>query len=108
AAGDGLIIQVLKRIDRGSAYARIVLDQQDPGTGDVHVRIGAVNGGMDAGMRGGFGARQVDRYDRAASDLALNPHLAAGLMREAEDLAEAETGALANGFRGEEGLERAF
>ena len=42
-----------------------------------------------------------------AVDLALDADFAAGLMREAENLAEAEAGALADGLGGEEGLEGA-
>ena len=42
------------------------------------------------------------------ADLALDPDLAARLVREAEDLAEAEAGALADRLGREEGLERAL
>ena len=43
----------------------------------------------------------------AAADLAFDPDLAARLVGEAEDLAEAEAGALADRLGGEERLERA-
>ena len=62
---------------------------------------------MDADRRGGLGARQIDRDGGALADLAFDPDLAARLVGEAEDLAEAEAGALADRLGGEEGLERA-
>ena len=58
--------------------------------------------------RRGLGARQIDRDGRALADLAFDPDLAARLVGEAEDLAEAEAGALADRLGGEEGLERAL
>ena len=57
--------------------------------------------------RGGIGARQIDRNGGPASDLALDADLAARLVGEAENLAEAEAGALAHRLGGEERLERA-
>ena len=57
---------------------------------------------------GGSGPRQIDRDGRAFAELAFDADLAAGLVGEAEDLAEAEAGALADRLGREEGLERAL
>ena len=57
---------------------------------------------------GGLGARQIDGNGRAAADLALDADLAARLVGETEDLAEAEAGPLADRLGGEEGLEGAL
>ena len=51
-------------------------------------------------------ARQVDLDRRALPDLAVDLHVAAGLLDEAEDLAEAQAGALADLLGGEERIER--
>ena len=65
-------------------------------------------GRVEPDRRRGLGARQVDRHSGAFADLAFDPDFAAGLVGEAEDLAEAEAGALADRLGGEEGLERAL
>ena len=57
---------------------------------------------------GGDGARQIDRDRRALAELAFDPDFAARLVGEAENLAEAEAGALADRLGREEGLERAL
>ena len=62
---------------------------------------------MDADRSRGLGARQIDGNGGAAAELAFDPDLAPRLVREAEDLAKAEAGALADRLGGEEGLERA-
>ena len=62
---------------------------------------------MDADRRRGLGARQIDRDGGAAAELAFDPDLAARLVGEAENLAEAQAGALADRLGGEERLERA-
>ena len=108
-AGDRLVIELLERADGRGADPRIVLDQQDPGAGDVDVGSRARwAAGWSRTRRGGLGARQIERDGRALADLALDPDLAARLVGEAEDLAEAEAGALADRLGGEEGLERAL
>ena len=56
----------------------------------------------------GIGSRQVDRHGRALADLTFDPDLAARLVGETENLAEAEAGALADLLGREEGLERAL
>ena len=63
---------------------------------------------MHPDRRRGLGARQIDRHGRALADLALDADFAVRLVGEAEDLAEAEAGALADRLGGEEGLERAL
>src|SRR3954451_20098808 len=58
--------------------------------------------------RRGLGrARQIERDGRALADFGLDADIAAGLAGEAENLAEAEPGALADGLGGEEGFENA-
>ena len=52
-------------------------------------------------------ARQVDLHRRALAGLAVDLHVAAGLLDEAVDLREAEAGALADILGGEERLEGA-
>ncbi len=107
AAGDRLVIEILKSTDGRSADARVVFDEQDTGAGDVDVRILApLNRRMDPHLRGLLRARNIDGNGRAATNLALNPDLTAGLVSKTEDLAESEAGALADGFGCEEGLER--
>src|SRR5207237_2266391 len=84
-------------------------DEEDPGARDMRIGIGAMDRGMDPHMRrGGLGARQIDRHGRASADLALDADFAARLMGKAEDLAEAEAGALAHRLGGEKGLECAL
>ena len=50
--------------------------------------------------------RQVDLDRRAVADLAVDLHVAAGLLDEAVDLREPEAGAVADVLGGEERLER--
>ena len=76
------------------------------GVGLVALGRGGVK--PDRGGRSGFGARQIDRHRGAFANAAVDPDLAARLVREAENLAEAETGALADRLGGEERLERAL
>src|SRR5207244_7853043 len=100
-------IKVFERADRRAANARIVLDQQNTRAGHVDIRsLAALRRRMQPHGRSRFGAREINRNDGAPADLALNSDLAARLVREAEDLTEAETGALAHWLGGEEGLER--
>ena len=107
-AGDRFVIEVLERTDGRGADPRVVLDDQDPRAGHVRLGLGALDDGMDADRRrGALGARQIDRDRGAAADLAFDPDLAARLVGEPENLAEAEAGALADRLGGEEGLERA-
>ena len=108
AAGDRLVIQILERADGRGADSRVVLDEQYSSTGDMDVGILApLDRRMDPDFRGLFRARKVDGNGRSPANLAFDPDLAAGLVGKAEDLAEAETSALADRLGGEEGLERA-
>ena len=87
-AGDRIIIQVLERIDRRHAHARIVLDEQDPRTGDMDIgSLGPLNRRMNPDLCRLFGTRQEDRDSGTALDLAFDSNLAPGLVGETENLA---------------------
>src|SRR3546814_19769249 len=53
----------------------------------------------------GARTRQVEPHGGAVADLAVDLHVAAGLLGKAVDHAEAEAGAVALALGGEEGLE---
>ena len=61
--------------------------------------------GLGPAIRGDEEARQIERHPRPFAGLGLDDGVAAGLAGEAEDLGEAEPGALAHRLGGEEGLE---
>ena len=112
AQATGSIAQVLERADGRSGDPRIVLDHQDrgaPGTRTLGLRAGCAAGWRADLLGGGVGARQIDRDGRALAERAMSiADLAARLVGEAENLAEAEAGALADRLGGEEGLEHAL
>ena len=106
-AGDRLVIEVLERIDRRRADPGIILDQQDARAGHMRFALGALDRRVQPHRRrGGFGARQIDRHRGPLAELAFDADFAARLVREAEDLAQSQPGALADRLGGEERLER--
>ena len=104
------VAEFLERTQGRAGDARIVLDHQDARA--AHRALGGRMAGHRAarrGLRGSFvqPARQIERDGRAFAQRRGQGDGAARLAREAEELRESETGALAERLGGEEGLENA-
>ncbi len=84
----------------------VVFDEQDRLGRRSAVR-GTVRQVFPSAPRGGHRARQIEPDDCAVADLGVDRRVAAGLLDEAVDHAEAKPGALADVLGGEERLERA-
>ena len=98
----GAVIELFEQRDGDGAHVRIVLDHQNGFALAAPLR--RLLGGRNGGDRRAA-ARHIDRDGGAAADFARDRDRAAGLLREAIDLRQAEPGAFAGRLGGEERLE---
>src|SRR6185437_10165536 len=99
------ITELLEAPQRDTPHPRVVFDDEN--------RLAVLAAANLTGLafrsrsRRGFESRQIDADRGAASELAVNLHMAAGLLDEAMDHAEAKAAAGAGAFGGVERLEGA-
>ena len=93
------VAELFKQIGADGGDIRIVFDQQHGAAAAGVDGIGAVNG------QARILSRQQDRDRGLLAKLAAHLDRSAGLMGETIDLREARSGALADRFGGEEGIE---
>ena len=98
------VAELLQRGDRDIRDCLIILDQEDAPA--LHRRLQRI-AHADRKLRRHGGARQIERHRRAAPRRAVDLHRTLRFAGEAVDLRKPQPGALADGFRGEEGLEDA-
>ena len=100
---NGLVLELGEGLVRERPVVEVVLDDEHAGAVPLRQRGRLTR--MRRLDRGPGRPRQVDRERGAASGLASDHDLAPRLLGEAEDLAQAEAGSLANALGREERLE---
>src|ERR1700734_1690884 len=105
ARGEHVITESAQRLDDIAAHVGLVLDDED-----AFAETAAADFALDVVLRDILAdeAPQIDFEGRAFPDLAVDLHVAAGLLDKAIDLTEAEAGALAGLLGGKKRLESAI
>src|SRR6185437_2071620 len=98
--------EAVQRLDRHVLDIAVILDDEDRLEAALSLGVLGIRFGFP--LRGSCGLREVQRDGRPSARLAVDRDMAAGLLREAVDLAQSETAALADLLRREEGLKDPF
>ncbi len=101
---DGLVADVLQELGREPADLNVVLDHEHAAAPSVLDRSAVAHRRAVGGLLG-LHPRKIQGEYGAAAQVALDAHVAAGLLGEAVNLRQAEPGAPADLLGGEEGFE---